>query len=65
MAWFEDVDRELLGRLLEIRIDTSRKGNPRLRPLSLRTTELENLKHLAQHLVRLHEGDPSRSLART
>ena len=72
MIVLNPADRNLLMRVLETEPDLSRKGNPRLRPLSLYSTELKNLKQVAaavereqaqRHLPGLRPGRRDREIA--
>lgn len=56
MIVLNPADRNLLMRVLETEPDLSRKGNPRLRPLSLYSTELKNLKQVAAAVERASNG---------
>ena len=58
MAWFDNAQRELLAGILERRLDLTHKGNPRLRPLSLYTSELKNAKQLAMYIDKIENGQP-------
>lgn len=47
MIQMDEAERSLLARVFETQPDLSRKGNPRLRPLSMYSSELKNLKQVA------------------
>lgn len=53
-----DAERALLARVLEDRLDVGRKGNPRLRPLSMYSSELKNMKQVAGAVERAAAGLP-------
>jgi hypothetical protein len=47
MIQLDGAERALLAKVLETEPDLGRKGNPRLRPLSMYSSELKNLKQVA------------------
>lgn len=58
MAWFSDDERRLLARVLEAEPDLNRKKLPSLRPLSLYSSELKNLKQVSNALANGIAGQP-------
>lgn len=59
------AERVLLTRVLEDRPDLGRKGNPRLRPLSMYSSELKNMKQVAAAVDRAANGLPLADVAAT
>lgn len=56
MSWLTEEEREILSLVLELRPEQTKKGNPGLQALSLYSTELKNLKQIAQEVQSIHDG---------
>lgn len=52
-----DEDQVLLSRVLELQLNTNRKGNKKLLPLSLYSTEVKGRKQIAGHLIDIKAGN--------
>jgi hypothetical protein len=58
MSWLSDDERALLARVIEIPPDLNRRNVPGLKPLSLYSSELKNLKQVASVLALAAAGQP-------
>jgi len=65
MSWLSDDERALLARVIEIPPDVNRRNVPGLKPLSLYSSELKNLKQVASVLALAAAGQPLSDNART
>lgn len=65
MIQLNDEERELLSKVLETSLDVGRRGNPRLRPLSMYSSELKNLLQVAGALELAARGQPPHATLRT
>lgn len=65
MITLETDELSLLMRVLEHRPDVGRRGNPRLRPLSMYSSELKNFKQVAAEIKRIADGGISAEATRT
>lgn len=65
MITLKNEERTLLMQVLEYRPEVGRRGNPRLRPLSMYSSELKNFKQVADIIKRIADGQVPSEQART
>lgn len=65
MAVLSEPDREILGLVLEPRLNHTHKGGPALLSLSLFSSELKSLVHTYSLLSKIHGGEPLHATAAT